>query len=108
MQLRYRYIFSTLQEEILEKTLMVASANGNKPSLYESLRHTNAASLLENLQSQLKQREGEIIQLQVGFLAQFINKHLNRHASTAHLSYLELQKHQWVEVRIDPVIFRAK
>ncbi len=44
---------------------MVASSNGNKPSLYESLRHTNATALLENLQSQLKQKEGEIVQLQV-------------------------------------------
>ena len=43
---------------------MAASANGNKPSLYESLRNTSAASLLENLQSQLKQKEGEIFQLQ--------------------------------------------
>ena len=51
---------------------MVASANGNKPSLYESLRHTSAATLLENLQSQLKQKEGEIVQLQVPFQHKFL------------------------------------
>ena len=43
----------------------MSSPNGSKPSLYESLRHTSAAALLESLQSQLKQREGEIVQLQV-------------------------------------------
>lgn len=54
------------QEEVLEKTLMMASVNGNKTtSLYESLRHTGAANLLENLQAQLKMKEGEILQLQV-------------------------------------------
>lgn len=37
-------------------------------SVYESLRLGSGSSLLENLQSQLKQREGEIIQLQVTFL----------------------------------------
>lgn len=36
-------------------------------SVYESLRLGSGSSLLENLQSQLKQREGEIIQLQVTF-----------------------------------------
>ena len=52
------------QEELLEKTLMIASTNGSRTSLYESLRNTGASTLLENLQSQLKQREGEVHQLQ--------------------------------------------
>lgn len=41
------------------------SPNGNKLTLYETLRQTGAANLLESLTSQLKQREGEITQLQV-------------------------------------------
>ncbi|XP_071106362.1 TATA element modulatory factor-like isoform X2 [Haliotis cracherodii] len=52
------------QEDLLERTLMLSSPNGSKMNLYESLRQSGAATLLENLQSQLKQREGEIIQLQ--------------------------------------------
>ncbi len=56
---------SFTQEEILEKTLTSGAFNGSKLSLYESLRHTGAASVMENLQSQLKLKEGEIVQLQV-------------------------------------------
>ncbi|CAH1794163.1 unnamed protein product [Owenia fusiformis] len=52
------------QEEVLERTLMLASSNGNKASLYDSLRQTGAATIMENLESQLKLREGEILQLQ--------------------------------------------
>ncbi|XP_046579108.1 LOW QUALITY PROTEIN: TATA element modulatory factor-like [Haliotis rubra] len=55
---------SSFQEDLLERTLMLSSPNGSKMNLYESLRQSGAATLLENLQSQLKQREGEIIQLQ--------------------------------------------
>lgn len=60
---------STLsQDDLLEKSLLMAAvastSNGNKSSLYESLRQGGAASLLESLQSQLKQKEGEINQLQ--------------------------------------------
>lgn len=44
---------------------MLSSANGSKQSLYEALRQSGAANLLENLQSQLKLREGEIVHLQV-------------------------------------------
>lgn len=44
---------------------VASTSNGNKSSLYESLRQGGAASLLESLQSQLKQKEGEINQLQV-------------------------------------------
>jgi hypothetical protein len=39
-----------------------------KTSLYESLRQSGASNLLENLQSQLKLREGEIAQLQVSYI----------------------------------------
>lgn len=56
------------QDDLLEKSLLIAAvastSNGNKSSLYESLRQGGAASLLESLQSQLKQKEGEINQLQ--------------------------------------------
>ncbi|XP_041364019.1 TATA element modulatory factor-like isoform X2 [Gigantopelta aegis] len=59
------YWFTTLpQEEMLERGLVLGSPNGSKVNLYESLRHSGAATILENLQSQLKQREGEIVQLQ--------------------------------------------
>jgi hypothetical protein len=37
----------------------------SRPSLYESLRAAGTTSVMENLQSQLKQREGEVQQLQV-------------------------------------------
>ncbi|XP_076437011.1 uncharacterized protein LOC143276311 isoform X2 [Babylonia areolata] len=40
------------------------SSHGAKVSLYDSMRQSGAASLMENLQSQLKLREGEIVQLQ--------------------------------------------
>lgn len=43
---------------------MIASTNGNKTSLYDSLRQSGASTLMENLQAQLKMREGEIQQLQ--------------------------------------------
>lgn len=36
------------------------SASGRLSSVYESLRPGNATSLLEGLQSQLKQRDGEL------------------------------------------------
>ena len=48
--------------------LIMAAVNGNRMSLYDSLRQTNsAASLIESLQSELKQREGEVLQLQVWY-----------------------------------------
>ena len=48
---------------------MLTSAHGTRVSLYESMRQSNASLLLDSLQSQLKQREGEISQLQVTALA---------------------------------------
>jgi hypothetical protein len=56
-------LFLFFQEETEGPSFMAVS--GPKTSLYESMRHTGAASLLENLQSQLKLKEGEISQLQV-------------------------------------------
>ena len=41
------------------------SGNLSRLSLYDSLRQAGATSVMENLQSQLKQREGEVQQLQV-------------------------------------------
>jgi len=58
-----------LQDEMLERTLMATvGTNGNKMSLYDSLRQSGATTLLENLQSQLKQRDGEITQLQARYI----------------------------------------
>ncbi|CAL1266449.1 unnamed protein product [Larinioides sclopetarius] len=42
----------------------ITPVNSYRMSVYESLRLGSGSSLLENLQSQLKQREGEIFQLQ--------------------------------------------
>ncbi|XP_014774011.1 TATA element modulatory factor isoform X1 [Octopus bimaculoides] len=59
---------SGLSQDDLDKSLLFVStsASGSKSSLYEHLRQGGggAANLLENLQSQLKQKEGEITQLQ--------------------------------------------
>ncbi|KAK6171346.1 hypothetical protein SNE40_019555 [Patella caerulea] len=53
------------QEDLLERSLILSPPNNsNKVSLYEQLRHSGATALIEGLQSQLKLREGEIVQLQ--------------------------------------------
>ncbi|XP_067907649.1 TATA element modulatory factor isoform X2 [Heterodontus francisci] len=53
------------QDDLFEHSFgtMTASATGN--NLYEVLRMGAGSSIFENLQSQLKQREGEIAQLQL-------------------------------------------
>ena len=51
-------------EDAMDRSF-VLTPGGSKSSLYDNLRHTGAASLLENLQSQVKQQDGEIVQLQV-------------------------------------------
>uniref|UniRef100_A0A4W3HZK8 TATA element modulatory factor 1 n=1 Tax=Callorhinchus milii TaxID=7868 RepID=A0A4W3HZK8_CALMI len=53
------------QEDLFEHSFgsMTTSANGT--NLYEALRMGAGSSVFENLQSQLKQREGEIAQLQL-------------------------------------------
>lgn len=56
--------FTAISQEELDRSFYLQSANGNKQSLYEALRQSGAANLLENLQSQLKLREGEITHLQ--------------------------------------------
>lgn len=54
-------MLSSLTQDDIDRNWMF---NTQKTSLYESLRQSGATNLLENLQSQLKLREGEIIQLQ--------------------------------------------
>ncbi|WAQ97529.1 TMF1-like protein [Mya arenaria] len=56
--------FSAITQEELDRSFVLSSPNGNKQSLYEALRQSGAANLLENLQSQLKLRDGEIAHLQ--------------------------------------------
>ncbi|KAL4239218.1 TATA element modulatory factor 1 [Mactra antiquata] len=56
--------FTAITQDELDRSFVLASPNGNKHSLYETLRQSGAANLLENLQSQLKLREGEIAHLQ--------------------------------------------
>ncbi|XP_078062575.1 TATA element modulatory factor [Mustelus asterias] len=53
------------QDDLFEHSFatMTSSASGN--NLYEALRMGAGSSFFENLQSQLKQREGEIVQLQL-------------------------------------------
>lgn len=51
------------QDEVHEHGT-ITPVNSYRMSVYESLRLGSGSSLLENLQSQLKQREGEIFQLQ--------------------------------------------
>ncbi|KAL5017812.1 hypothetical protein ScPMuIL_003534 [Solemya velum] len=54
----------SLSQDDMEKNLYLSSPNGSKPTLYDTLRQAGATNLLENLQSQLKLKEGEIVQLQ--------------------------------------------
>lgn len=55
----------------MDRSFTMTSPNGSKMSLYETLRQTGAATLVENLQSQLKLREGEISQLQVSYVVSY-------------------------------------
>lgn len=52
-----------IQDDNLESSLMLTS-NSNRLNLYDTLRQNGATSFLEGLQSQLKLKEGEIVQLQ--------------------------------------------
>ncbi|XP_076075300.1 uncharacterized protein LOC143046160 isoform X1 [Mytilus galloprovincialis] len=54
-------MLASFTEDDIDKHFMLGTP---KTSLYDSLRQSGAANLLENLQSQLKLREGEIAQLQ--------------------------------------------
>ncbi|XP_063445770.1 TATA element modulatory factor-like isoform X3 [Mytilus trossulus] len=54
-------MLASFTEDDIDKHFMLGAP---KTSLYDSLRQSGAANLLENLQSQLKLREGEIAQLQ--------------------------------------------
>lgn len=57
---------SVSHQEELDRSFTLPHTPGvAKQSLYESLRQSGAANLLENLQAQLKLREGEITHLQV-------------------------------------------
>ncbi|XP_071964350.1 TATA element modulatory factor-like [Antedon mediterranea] len=56
------YMFSPSQGEILERTISVTG--GGISNVYDSVAAGSATSVMENLQSQLKQREGEITQYQ--------------------------------------------
>ncbi|XP_052069075.1 TATA element modulatory factor-like isoform X2 [Mytilus californianus] len=54
-------MLTSFTEDDIDKHFILGTP---KTSLYDSLRQSGAANLLENLQSQLKLREGEIAQLQ--------------------------------------------
>ncbi|XP_067938115.1 TATA element modulatory factor-like isoform X2 [Watersipora subatra] len=53
---------SLKQDELLERALTSSTMTGS--SLYDSMRNHSTTSLFESLESQVKQREGEIVQLQ--------------------------------------------
>ncbi|KAL3876276.1 hypothetical protein ACJMK2_034142 [Sinanodonta woodiana] len=55
--------FMAISQDDIDRSFLVTTPT-SRQSLYETLRQNGAASLLENLQSQLKLKEGEIIQLQ--------------------------------------------
>uniref|UniRef100_A0A3Q3A0C5 TATA element modulatory factor 1 n=1 Tax=Kryptolebias marmoratus TaxID=37003 RepID=A0A3Q3A0C5_KRYMA len=58
------------QDDSLDHSLgtMTMSMSMNGTNLYEAARFSGGSSIIENLQSQLKQREGEIAQLQIANL----------------------------------------
>lgn len=53
------------QEDSLDHSLTTMSVSMSGTNLYEAARLSGGSSIIENLQSQLKLREGEIAQLQV-------------------------------------------
>lgn len=57
------------QDDILERALQTPVLFGGNASgsLYESMRQSGASALVENLEAQLKCREGEVLQLQRDF-----------------------------------------
>lgn len=54
-----------LQEDSLDQSLSTMSVSMTGNNVYEAARLSGGSSIMENLQSQLKLREGEIAQLQV-------------------------------------------
>lgn len=60
----HEHSFAAITQDELDRSFILSTPNGNKQSLYEALRQSGASNLLENLQSQLKMREGEIMHLQ--------------------------------------------
>lgn len=65
MALKHFCLF--LQDDSSDHSLgtMTMSVSMSGTNLYEAARLTGGSSIIENLQSQLKLREGEIAQLQV-------------------------------------------
>lgn len=53
------------QEDSLDQSLSTMSVSMSGTNVYEAARLSGGSSIMENLQSQLKLREGEIVQLQV-------------------------------------------
>lgn len=63
-----QYWFSNIihkQEDSLDQSLSTMSVSMSGTNVYEAARLSGGSSIMENLQSQLKLREGEIAQLQV-------------------------------------------
>lgn len=63
----FKTCFIFHQDDSLDHSLgtMTMSVSMSGTNLYEAARLTGGSSIMENLQSQLKLREGEIAQLQV-------------------------------------------
>ncbi len=76
-------VLSPFQDEIFDSSSSVRAAS---TSLYESVRQGgSAAALLESLQAQLKQRDGELMQLQTE-LAQAERARLQTQSEVARLA----------------------
>lgn len=63
----FSFFLIHLQDDSLDHSLgtMTMSMSMSGTNLYEAARLSGGSSIIENLQSQLKLREGEIAQLQV-------------------------------------------
>lgn len=59
------YFLSLTQDEPHDQSFGPMSGSANGSSLYDAVRMGAGSSIIENLQSQLKLREGEIAHLQV-------------------------------------------
>lgn len=57
--------FNRPQDDCLDHSMGTITMSMSGTNLYEAARLSGGSSIMENLQSQLKLREGEIAQLQV-------------------------------------------
>lgn len=73
------------QDDSLDQSLSTMSVSMSGTNVYEAARLSGGSSIMENLQSQLKLREGEIVQLQVGILINIL--HLTPQKDSSYASF---------------------